>query len=374
MRHTAFLFSFVVGILLGVGTFSSLSAQESIAWEKDINSAFAKAKAENRLVFLHFYGANCPPCKAMDADVFPNKQVVADMNRYFVPVKVDTGLNPQLVKQFDIKAIPSDVILQPDGQFVHRRQGGITAERFDVYLNYICEEVRTKKQTDTPVAATQVVPLETRQPSPPQPAATPSTNPWNQPTAPPPVDVKSFVAQQQPQPPVPVPTQNSVERNNPVRTGYQETAAKGTPAAPSVNAPNPLEGTNGSTVEIPLALDGFCPVTLSIQERWQPGNPLFYAMYHGQIFRCVNEETLAAFTKEPAKFAPVAMGEDIVQMVNRNKKITGQRKFGAWFQDRVYLFSSQESLDAFAAKPEFYAEIALKYETALRTRFDAVQR
>ncbi|MDR1141521.1 MAG: hypothetical protein LBL62_07500, partial [Planctomycetaceae bacterium] len=52
--------------------------------------------------------------------------------------------------------------------------------------------------------------------------------------------------------------------------------------------------------------------------------------------------------------------------VDRNKKVYGNRKFGAWFQGRVFLFCSQDSLDSFAARPEYYAEIALKYETALK--------
>ena len=378
-----------------------ISAQESIVWEKDINTAMTKARATHRLVFVHFYGENCPPCKVMDSDVFPNRQVIADMNRFFVPVKVDTSLNPQLVKQFDVKAIPADVVLKPDGQFVHRRQGGISAERFAVYLNYINEEAGIKNAvvlSETspvvqPSPPTVQPPPPTVQPPPPtgqyqQPVLHQSgpppmsahphpSNPWDVSPTPPQIETKNIGPVPQPTPVMPpVIPPNPMERTNPVRTGpveYVAASPKGSISPLNQGQPIP-EGIWGTTVEIPLALDGFCPVTLNTQERWQVGNPLYYAMYQGQIFRCINEETLAVFCKEPAKYAPVAMGEDIVQMVNRNKKVAGQRKFGAWFQDRVYLFSSQESLDAFAAKPEFYAEIAQKYETALRPRFDAVQR
>jgi thioredoxin-related protein/YHS domain-containing protein len=119
-------------------------------------------------------------------------------------------------------------------------------------------------------------------------------------------------------------------------------------------------------VEVPLGLEGYCPVLLSTEERWIPGNPAYYTMYRGHVFRFSSEEAMAEFMKTPALYAPVAMGEDIVLMVDRNKKVYGNRKFGAWFQGRVFLFSNQDSLDSFAARPEYYAEIALKYETALK--------
>ena len=293
----------------------------------------------------------------MEAEVFTNRQVIADMNRFFVPVKVDSNLNRDLAKQFNVDSIPTDVILRGDRHFVHRRQGGISAERFNVYLNYISDEAKPKNIPTRPVPP----PEQHLSAVPVGPLPRTSANPWDTVVSPPPpVDPRRFQTS-------PV----STEQRNPIRPESPEMTVK--EIIPKEAAPF-AEGTPSSTVEIPLALDGFCPVTLSTQERWQPGNPLYYAMYCGQIFRCVSADTLDAFSKEPAKYAPIAMGEDVVQMVNRQKKVIGQRKFGAWFQDRVYLFSSQESLDAFAARPEFYAEIALQYETALRPRIDAVQR
>ena len=119
-------------------------------------------------------------------------------------------------------------------------------------------------------------------------------------------------------------------------------------------------------VEVPLALEGFCPVTLCAEERWVTGNPAFCTMHHGHIFRFASSEALGTFERNPASYIPVAMGEDIVLMVERNKRVNGNRKFGAWFQGRVFLFSSQETFNAFEARPDFYAEIALKYEIARR--------
>jgi len=120
------------------------------------------------------------------------------------------------------------------------------------------------------------------------------------------------------------------------------------------------------TIEVPLALEGFCPVVLCTEERWVAGNPAYSTMFQEHIFRFSSLEALATFAQNPANYIPVAMGEDIVLKVDRNRRVNGDRGFGAWFQGRVFLFSSQETFNAFEARPDFYAEIALKYEIARR--------
>ena len=134
------------------------------------------------------------------------------------------------------------------------------------------------------------------------------------------------------------------------------------PALPEEPAPSKL------TVEVPLALEGCCPITLCTEERWIAGNPAYCVMYQGHLFRFSTSEALATFAKNPANYVPVAMGEDIVLMVDRNKRVNGNRDFGACYQGRVFLFSSQESFNAFASRPGYYMEIAVKYEMARKER------
>ncbi|MDR1052737.1 MAG: DUF255 domain-containing protein [Planctomycetaceae bacterium] len=127
-------------------------------------------------------------------------------------------------------------------------------------------------------------------------------------------------------------------------------------------------------VEVPLAIEGYCPVVLCKKEEWIPGNPAYYAMYRGQVYRFSGQDAMEEFLKTPLKFAPVAMGEDVVMMIDRNKKVCGLRKYGVWFGGRVYLFASKESLNNFIAKPEYYANIAQNYEAAFKSPLDTVQR
>ena len=202
MKYAAFPSSLgiTLGLLTALGSLSTLCAQDYIVWEKDINTALAKAKATERLVFIHFHGDDCAPCKLMESEVFPNRQVIADMNRFFVPVRVNTSLNPQLRKQFDVSAIPTDVILKSDGQFVHRRQGGISAERFAVYLNYINEEAGAKPSVVVQEMTLPVPALENRTVVPPPPAQSVPQNPWDVTAVPTPIDSRA-VGLVPPQPP-----------------------------------------------------------------------------------------------------------------------------------------------------------------------------
>ena len=117
-------------------------------------------------------------------------------------------------------------------------------------------------------------------------------------------------------------------------------------------------------IEVPLALEGFCPVTLCTEERWVSGNPAYCTMYQGHIFRFATREALVRFAQEPANYIPVAMGEDIVLMVDRNKRVNGSRQLAAYCKGRIFLFASQETYDAFTQRPDYYMEIALRYETA----------
>lgn len=454
--------SFVITFVSATGVFAR---QGEVAWETDLGRAMAIAKESGRPLFLHFYGNNCPPCKAMDATVFTDAKVIAELGQHFVAVKLDTSKNPEWAKQFEITAIPTDILLdENDGRVISRRQGGIAADRFCQYLTYLQTNVIKQQlpQAPQPQLAVHSAPKNPPAPQPtiaakpiasqvnetvlvdpftkkpvlvsganssaqaavasapmphpanvqetvsrpiPQaisqsapavaamPAPVPAVFPANEPqannsiaSAPAPqlpdsvfaVSASTFDSPAQPIQPIQStqPSFQAIERNNPVRTEsiqantqrvFEQTTTLVLPSDDCIT-------TATQTVEVPLGLEGYCPVILGNEERWTPGNPALYVMFRGHVYRFSNEQAMATFIQNPMKFAPIAMGEDIVLMVERNKKSYGTRKFGAWYDGRVYLFSCQESLDIFAAKPEYYAEIAQKYETAFKSPMNTVQR
>ena len=62
-------------LLLSLTTFSVFSQGIQFEENHDLNAALAKAKAENKLIFIDAYAVWCGPCKVMARDIFPLKEV-----------------------------------------------------------------------------------------------------------------------------------------------------------------------------------------------------------------------------------------------------------------------------------------------------------
>ena len=389
-------------------TVSGLAVQpplQTVRWETDLNVAVARAEREQRPLFLHFVGNDGASVQQMGGDVFAQPNIAAHVNANFVMVRINAVENPALAQRFSVTAVPTDLIMRSNGQIVHRRVGAITADRFTAYLTFLQNDILAGgNQPPAQVSATPplvaspfpgtnpVNPQNSFQPVPPQAATPPlvaspfpGVNPVN-PQGPfqpvPPTTVQHSPVPHQPfaqhQPAVMGATvAPAAPTHNPLRT--TETAARpaweqniGTtspptpPPAANMQAMLAEPAPTKRTIEVPLALEGFCPVMLLMEERWVAGNPAYSTMFQGHVFRFSSMEALVTFAQNPANYMPVAMGEDIVLKVDRNRRVNGDRQFGAWFQGRVFLFSSQESFNAFEARPNFYAEIALQYEIARR--------
>ena len=420
-----FCFSAVSGYAM---TFAQLASPmtQSVQWESDLNFASARAEREQRPLFLHFIGNDSPAARQMEHEVFTNPNIAAQLNANFVMVKINASENPALAQRFSITSIPTDLIIRPNGQVIHNRVGVIPADRFAEYLAFLQKTIQSDRGTTpapagTPAAnppqqhtlpnqhltqqnVSQHLPNQNAQnlhsmsvnpATPPQMAQqremVSSPAPHTQPTgnfadpfAQQASIQQSYLPQsnlQQPSMQHPQtmqahsasaePTQSfshSHPANNPPPRSIESTARpaiahnQAITADVATNVPAPPK----ATVEVPLGLEGFCPVTLSTEERWITGNPAYCTMYQGHLFRFASLEALTIFARSPANYIPVAMGEDIVLKVERNQRVNGDRKFGACFQGRIFLFASQETLNAFAERPDYYMEIGLRYETARR--------
>lgn len=94
--------------------------------------ACAKAKKENRLIFLDAYTSWCGPCKMMSEQVFTRKDVGLYFNEKFVNTKIDMekGEGPELAKKYGVSAYPTFLLIDGDGNLVHKCVGGSDAQSF----------------------------------------------------------------------------------------------------------------------------------------------------------------------------------------------------------------------------------------------------
>lgn len=115
---------------------TGLSAQtESIGIQfihDNLKEAIAKAKAENKIIFVDCFTTWCGPCKMMAKLTFTDSSVAAFYNSKFVNLKLDmeAGDGPILQKKQGIMAFPTLLFLNGDGEAVHKAIGFQDAEQF----------------------------------------------------------------------------------------------------------------------------------------------------------------------------------------------------------------------------------------------------
>jgi YHS domain-containing protein len=150
-------------------------------------------------------------------------------------------------------------------------------------------------------------------------------------------------------------------------------------AAPPTSPPNSLAASTGPTVPAsrpidppktaadskpptnPLfGLDGFCPVQLVENARWQPGQRAWGAIHRGRTYLFAGPEERNRFMANPDRYAPVSSGDDVVLMLEQGRSVSGHRDHGAQFEGHVYLFASEETLAKFCSNPHYYADRALQ--------------
>jgi YHS domain-containing protein len=102
-------------------------------------------------------------------------------------------------------------------------------------------------------------------------------------------------------------------------------------------------------------LKGFCPVTLRDERDLKDGRLAFAASYHGENYYLASAEAQAAFERNPAKYAPAAHGYDLALAAITGELREGSLDHAVWYRDRLYLFTSSESLKTFAAAPSAMA-------------------
>ena len=107
--------------------------QEGIRFENlTFKEALAKAKVENKLIFMDCYTKTCVPCKLMEKEVFTQQEVGDFMNRNFICLKYDMqeGEGCMLRERFGVNVFPTFIFICPDGTFRHKFSGGGNADSF----------------------------------------------------------------------------------------------------------------------------------------------------------------------------------------------------------------------------------------------------
>ncbi len=111
----------------------SFSQSEGIRFEhKPWQELLEQAKSESKLLFIDAYAEWCGPCKWMAVNIFPDSAVGAFMNTHFINAKIDMekGEGPDLQKKYEVRAYPTYLFVNGEGELIHRFCGSMSKEKF----------------------------------------------------------------------------------------------------------------------------------------------------------------------------------------------------------------------------------------------------
>lgn len=85
------------------------------------NETLAKAKADNKYIFVDCYTDWCGWCKVMDKQTMPDPTVSALITSKFIPVKMEMehGEGAKLAMKYGVSAFPSFLFFSPDGKLIY---------------------------------------------------------------------------------------------------------------------------------------------------------------------------------------------------------------------------------------------------------------
>lgn len=364
-RYSAFV------LLLAIQ--ATVFAEDAVRWAPDIETARQIASRNHQLVYIHFYGDNCPPCRRLEANVFSQTSFAQSLEADYVPVKINGSQQTEIAKQFEVDRWPQDVIITPAGQFVYRTISPQDQSRYVSMLSMVSQKVNPKSKAapemvaqagSAAVTASMQVPVS--QPTPPQPA--PSQ--FSQPQASQPQGgsvYSSFTshnpaASQQPATQQPGRQQVAPEMPQPPASRFASSAAApamppaaGQPSPQSRFSLNPVASQTAPSMPAPQqsfggsSYGGAAPQPGAQLASQQPAAP-----QQPEPRQPAPQQPQAA----PAGQPQFAMdGYCPVTLMEHMKWQKGDPRWGAQHQGQIYLFSSQVEQQKFLANPNQYSPV-----------------
>jgi YHS domain-containing protein len=111
--------------------------------------------------------------------------------------------------------------------------------------------------------------------------------------------------------------------------------------------------------QLPLALGGYCVVTLRDRQQWQPGDARLAATFDGQSYRFASVRERDIFSASPQSYAPMLSGDCPVTLSETGKRVPGRLECGVLHEGRLSFFANDSLRRKFFEQPQQYDDIDL---------------
>ncbi len=309
-----------IAVILVCSVTVSAQAAETQFEYHDFREALKQAREHDLPMIVHFSTTWCGPCKTMNQMVFSSPQLQRSLAGKIILVKVDGDKSPELTRMYQITQYPTDLFLDPDGRVLGRSAGMMSLNE---YISQAMQVQGRYQQTKRI--------LVSRDKS------------GNRPSPTSPLDVR--LGQ-----PAPFPRELF---NVPNESNEQIVQSDQQPVVPD---PRDIdeEETEVKPEVVFIAMDGFCPVKLYQDRAWVRGKEKWSTEYRQQKYLFSDAKSRELFEANPEKYAPRLIGCDPVIMWETDRAIPGSTEFAAYYDDKLYLFSTAENREMFEIDPDRY--------------------
>lgn len=109
------------------------------------DEAMEKAEQEGKMVFLDVFAVWCGPCKMLDRDVFPNKELGKHLNAHFINLKIDGDKpeNREIRTLFEVDAYPTLLFIDPVSGNIRKLRGFADAQEVLKEAEYLVNPATT---------------------------------------------------------------------------------------------------------------------------------------------------------------------------------------------------------------------------------------
>jgi thioredoxin-related protein/YHS domain-containing protein len=136
------------------------------------------------------------------------------------------------------------------------------------------------------------------------------------------------------------------------RSKVQVAAAKPQADVPPKSTGNPQNAKPAENA--PVGMEGYSPVAMHQQRKWIAGKKEFASTHQGVTYWMADADELAAFQRDPGRFAPKLLGCDPVAINETDRAIPGKVQYGAIFDGELFFFATADSRTKFRENPTHY--------------------
>ncbi len=346
-------------------------AAAGIPWQNNLRAAHSQAQSEGKLLLLHFYGDNCPWCDRLEAGAFRSPGVGQAIAEAYVPVKIHVGQNPSLAKMFKVQSLPTDVIVTTEGNALSHR---VSPQKPNEYVAMLGTAAASARPAGTPPAQPTPTsgPMLAADPTtaggqPPVDSTAAAPGPGAALKAPAGATVNEFVLPDDSVATGGTPGQTVGMRTDGMDLTMPAQVAAETNASPAkartdATGDTPEKTAAGGREVPPLALEGYCAVTINEDYAWVEGKPQFGVVHLGRLYLFSSSENKEKFLADPMPYTPVMNELDVVRFFEERRIVQGKRDFGVKdpIHGRMFFFADQAARDHFENQFQRYSDAAVR--------------